>query len=250
MVQRLHTEEGVVETDDTVEAHHPKLTFALDREKAALHGITDREVAHQLHAALSGEAVLALHAPHEENPLTAELRLPRRLRSSRPDLEQLALKTVSGVVRLREIGAFVTGFEEHGIYHKNLRRVSYAFAQVAGRAPAEVILDVQADHRQQASAVLQAARSVPTSRRTYLCNGAGIHWTTPPRTKLVWNGEGEWKITLDAFRDLGLAFLGACLGIYILLVHETKSYLMPLVLMLSIPFTILGIMPATQLIDR
>jgi multidrug efflux pump subunit AcrB len=65
-----------------------------------------------------------------------------------------------------------------------------------------------------------------------------------------WTGEGEWKITLDVFRDLGIAFALACMGIYILLVYETKSYLMPLILMISIPLTVIGIMPGFWLLNR
>jgi multidrug efflux pump subunit AcrB len=74
-------------------------------------------------------------------------------------------------------------------------------------------------------------------------------WQVPAGIDLAWNGEGEWKITLDAFRDLGLAFAAACLGIYVLLVHETKSYGIPLVLMLSIPFTVIGILPGFYLLN-
>jgi multidrug efflux pump subunit AcrB len=65
----------------------------------------------------------------------------------------------------------------------------------------------------------------------------------------VWTGEGEWKITVDVFRDLGIAFAAACLGIYILLVYETGSYFMPLILMISIPLTIIGIMPGFWLLN-
>ena len=72
----------------------------------------------------------------------------------------------------------------------------------------------------------------------------------PPGTDVVWNGEGEWKITLDVFRDLGIAFAAACLGIYILLVYQTGSYFMPLILMISIPLTMIGIMPGFWLLNQ
>ena len=74
-------------------------------------------------------------------------------------------------------------------------------------------------------------------------------WSMPEGFDIDWAGEGEWKITLDVFRDLGLAFAAACLGIYVLLVHETNSYLMPLILMISIPLTIIGIMPGFWLLN-
>ncbi|RMF93234.1 MAG: efflux RND transporter permease subunit, partial [Candidatus Schekmanbacteria bacterium] len=65
----------------------------------------------------------------------------------------------------------------------------------------------------------------------------------PKNIKVVWNGEGEWKITLDVFRDLGIGFAGALAGIYLLLVIETSSFIMPLIIMISIPFTLIGILP-------
>ena len=72
---------------------------------------------------------------------------------------------------------------------------------------------------------------------------------TPGGAEVVWTGEGEWKITLDVFRDLGLAFGGALLMIYILMVYQTGSYLIPLVQMISIPLTIIGIMPGFWLLN-
>jgi len=71
----------------------------------------------------------------------------------------------------------------------------------------------------------------------------------PPGIRAEWRGEGEWKITVDVFRDLGLAFSAALLGIYILLVYETGSYLLPVVIMLSIPLTMIGIMPGFWLLN-
>jgi multidrug efflux pump subunit AcrB len=71
----------------------------------------------------------------------------------------------------------------------------------------------------------------------------------PAGAEVVWTGEGEWKITLDMFRDLGLAFGGALLLIYILMVHQTGSYLIPLVQMISIPLTVIGIMPGFWLLN-
>ena len=65
----------------------------------------------------------------------------------------------------------------------------------------------------------------------------------------TWRGEGEWKITLDVFRDLGIAFAAALVGIYVLLVYETGSYLLPVVIMMSIPLTLIGIMPGFWLLN-
>ena len=133
------------------------------------------------------------------------------------------MKSPSGeLIRLGELGHFEELPAEQTIYHKNLRRVAYVTGETAGRTPAEAILGMQA-----------AAEEEPV----------------PGGSEVVWTGEGEWKITLDVFRDLGLAFGGALLLIYILMVYQTGSYLMPLVQMISIPLTIIGIMPGFWLLN-
>jgi multidrug efflux pump subunit AcrB len=86
--------------------------------------------------------------------------------------------------------------------------------------------------------------TAPTNRQSLIANRS-----IPPGFALVWSGEGEWKITVDVFRDLGIAFAAACLGIYILLVYETSSYSIPVVLMISIPLTVIGIMPGFWLLN-
>jgi multidrug efflux pump subunit AcrB len=148
---------------------------------------------------------------------------------------------------LAEIGKFEVVPREGTIHRKNLERVAYVMAEAAGRPPAEIVLDIQAD--QHAAGGVVAATPRPLEGRTLIHNGGGLPWSVPDGYEVDWRGEGEWKITLDAFRDLGLAFFAACLGIYILLVHETKSYTMPLVLMMAIPFTILGILPGFWILN-
>ncbi|MGA0868785.1 MAG: efflux RND transporter permease subunit, partial [Planctomycetota bacterium] len=248
---RLAAEAGVVDVDSTVEDAWPRLRFELDRTKASLHGVTEAEVARTLGAAIGGLDAATFHDPRERSPLVAELRLPRPMRGDRTALERLAVASAIGerTVPLGEIGTFVEDEGDQSIWHKDLERVAYVFADVAGRAPAEVILDVQADQLEDGADVPAPTRIVPVEERTFFASGAGIPWAMPRGIELSWTGEGEWKITLDAFRDLGLAFLAACFGIYILLVHETKSYFLPLVLMLSIPFTIIGIIPGFWLLN-
>ena len=87
------------------------------------------------------------------------------------------------------------------------------------------------------------------SKRTFLSSGSGIKWSIPGKFKVDFAGEGEWKITLDVFRDLGLAFAAALIGIYILLVAQTASFTIPAVIMTAIPLTILGVMPGFWLLN-
>ncbi|MCX7718852.1 MAG: efflux RND transporter permease subunit [Candidatus Sumerlaeaceae bacterium] len=220
---RLAREEAVVDVDSTIEADQPRLTFVLDREKAALSGISTAEVADTLATFVHGAMPAAFMTDSEVNPLMIKLRLPRDQRSSLQTLQGLYVKGEKGnLVQLGEIGEFRSGVEDQAIYHKNLRPVAYVFADTAGRPPAEVVLAMQS-----------ALRREPTA----------------PGTRVAWAGEGEWKVTVDVFRDLGLAFLGALIGIYILLVYDTRSYLLPLVIMVSIPLTVIGIMPGFWLLN-
>jgi len=119
-----------------------------------------------------------------------------------------------------------------------------------GRAPAEAIIDIGADFVPDARDLVEPVEEpLPLAGRSYLSNGGGDPWSLPEGTEAVWTGEGEWQITLDVFRDLGIAFAAAVLGIYLLLIHQTGSYAMPLILMISIPLTMIGIMPGFWLLN-
>jgi len=263
---RLEQEAGVVDVDDTVEADQTKLVFVTDKEKAALNGVTTEQVAQTMREALSGIGAGTLHNPDEVNPLIIEVRLPRESRSGTEELKRLYVKGTTGVlVPLAEMGYFEECIEDKTIYHKNLERVVYVFGEMAGRAPAEAILDIEADRQSgevgqdrpvgpvgrvgPVGPVGQVGAIRPVEERSYLRMGAGVPWQLGEQFRVVWSGEGEWKITVDVFRDLGIAFAAACLGIYILLVYQTASYFMPLILMISIPLTMIGIMPGFWLLN-
>lgn len=267
VAERLSREPLVVDIDTTVEVDQPKLVFDIDKEKAALSGVSTEDVASTIELALAGLPASRMQIETEVNPLSIVLRLPKSLRSSVEDLGSLYVKGRQGIaqtrehgglraapiplVQISELGTFHETVEDQTIYHKNLQRVAYVFAELAGRAPAEAIIDCQFDHRPGvAPSELPANELRPMEVRSYLANGGGDYWTTPAGTNIVWNGEGEWQITLDVLRDLGLAFAAACLGIYILLVYQTGSYFMPLILMISIPLTMIGILPGFWLLNQ
>jgi multidrug efflux pump subunit AcrB len=214
---RMAEEYRVVDVDDTVEAPQQRLTFVPDRQKAALAGISEADIARTLSLAVSGEIAGRLQVPSERQPLLINLRLPRASRSSAEDLGQLHLRGSGGdLLRLSELGHFVTDTLEPTIYHKNLQRVVYVFGEVAGRSPVNAILGLSGHFDDQ---------------------------PLPAGTRVVWGGEGEWNITIDVFRDLGIAFGAAMVMIYILLLVETRSYVMPLIIMAAIPLTLIGVMP-------
>ncbi len=214
---------GVVDVDDFAEADHEKLQYRLDRDKAALTGVTVAEAAQTLQIAMGGGPAGRVHIAEERLPLELEVRLPRPVRSSMPDLLALQVKSASGaLVPLGEIGALHDEPGERTIYHKNLRRVAFVIAEMAGRSPVEAVFDLN-----------EWLRNNPLR----------------PGFNVDFAGEGEWKITVDVFRDLGLAFAAALLMIYVLLVAQTQSLTIPVVIMIAIPLTIIGIMPGFWLLN-
>jgi len=221
--ERMAREEDVVDVDDSVEAPQKRFTFILDKEKASLNGINTADVSQTLRLALKGETAGTVHIPEERNPLRIILRLPRAERSSLDRLKRLYVKGAAGnLVQLSELGHFLEDDIDKTIYHKNLARVSYVFGEMAGRSPVDAIFDLQ----------------------SYFSKNP-----LPKGFRIAWAGEGEWKITVRVFRDLGIAFGAALIGIYILLVVQTKSFFMPIIIMLAIPLTMIGIMPGFWLLN-
>ncbi|NJB68320.1 multidrug efflux pump subunit AcrB [Desulfobaculum xiamenense] len=221
----MRDEPGVSDVDTTGETPRTQLNFRLDREKAALHGVSAQDVACALHMAVSGDAPATVHLPSERQPLPVVLRLPQNRRASAAGLLQLpvaAAEAPNGVVELAELGHFVTEPEDQPIHHKNLRRVAYVYGEMAGRSPVDAVIDLQ-----------RTLRGSPL----------------PPGLSAEWAGEGEWEITLSVFRDLGLAFAAALGGIFVLLVAQTRSFALPGLIMSAIPLTIIGIMPGFWLLN-
>lgn len=216
-------EPGLVDIDDSSEEPRPRLDFVVDKEKAALHGVDASAIVQTLRLALTGETSTTVHQPFERQELPVRLILPRAKRSSLVALGQIPVRTAAGkVAPLAELGRFHNIPAEQPIYHKDLKRVVFVYAEVSGRPPGEAVIDLQSKLKARPLA---------------------------PGVKVNWGGEGEWHITLRVFRDLGLAFGAAMVGIYILLVLQSGSFFLPLLLMAAIPLTLLGIMPGFWLLN-
>ena len=267
--KRLSKEPGVSDVDTSVEDNSTKWVFTTDQGKAALSGVAADDIAKTVRLALSGLDISRLHIPNEVNPLPIRLQLNRTTRSGIENLNALTVKGRPGIakiredggvrdapiptVRLGELGQFEQRPVEKSIYHKNLHRVAFVYAEAVGRSPAEIVSDVTTDLQSSLELATSDNSNEENPRsladRSYLFNGGGIPWTLPEGVNLEWFGEGELKITKDVFRDLGIAFAVALIGIYLLLVYQTSSYVMPLILMISIPLTVIGIMPGFWLLN-
>ncbi len=222
-IQTLMEKEAFV-TDVKImtEQNSQRVDIVVDREKAALHGIDTQTILNALKSAIAGITPASLHLKHERNPLLIKVILPRDKRSDMTSIFHIPIRSPihsggSGkMIPLGELVHVENTQNTKPIYHKNLNPVVYVVAEMAGRAPGEAVLDM-----------MSSLKKTPI--------GTGI--------QVNWAGEGEWKITLRVFRDMGLAFAAALLGIYLILVINTGSYFMPMLIMMAIPLTILGIMP-------
>ena len=219
----MKEEPMVVDIDDMAETEHEKYRFIIDKEKAALHGISAGVVTGTLRGVLEGNKAATLHLPDERQPLEIRITVPRKEKSSITALKSIPLKSADGrMIPLAELAEVKKIKNLQPIYHKNLDRVVYTLAEAAGRAPGTAVIDM-----------MGRLNSNPV----------------PQGTRVEWAGEGEWKITLRVFRDMGIGFAAAMVGIYILLVIQSGSFFMPVLIMMAIPLTLLGIMPGFMLLN-
>ncbi len=253
LADRIRQEDFVSEVDTSVPDEHKVWRFVIDREKAALSGISANDIHESIQAASGGWTIDFLQQENEINPLPIEIRLPERLRDNPDHLLSLYVRGQRGfaqqssasgltaapapLVPLAELGEFVELPANRPILHKNLRPVVYVYAEPVGRVPADVVADVMVDQNSESN------EKVPHWQRHYFNNGSGLGWQVPSDIDVVWSGEGEWKITLDVFRDLGIAYGVALLGVYIVMVLQTRLKAVAGIMMLSIPLTVIGIMP-------
>jgi multidrug efflux pump subunit AcrB len=225
---------GVVDVDWYVEDPQPKLTFTVDQEKAALHGITSEQVARALTIAESGASAGLLHDPQAPEAIPIVVRMGQADRSSPMGLEDIRLKGADGaLVSLRELTHVTPSFLEPSIYRKNMRRVIYVTGDVSGAEESPVY------------AIFRMNEALDHLRLPAGYTLARYNATQPDSTdhySMKW--DGEWHITLEVFRDLGLAFAAVLVLIYVLVVGWFRSYIVPLVIMAPIPLTLVGILPA------
>ena len=241
---------GVVDIDAYIEADQERARFVVDTEKAALHGISAQTISQTLAIAVDGLSVDLVHIPNEKEDVNLVLEVPRALRSVPEDLLGLRVRsgdanalpepqpgTAPPLVPLRELVRIERSVDEKTIYHKNLMPVSYVIADVAGvvESPVYAIFDLN-------------KKLAELKREDFSGTHGGIEIFnlyqpfSDLEPSLKW--DGEWHITLEVFRDLGLAFAAVLVLIYVLMVGWFGSFVTPLIVMAAIPFSLVGILPA------
>ena len=282
------TTPGVVDVDWYVEEDQPKTRFVIDKEKAALHGISAETISQTLAIAVGGASVDLLHVPREKEDVNIVLQLPLASRSSPEEL--LALRVRSGdanalpepvaatpsslssgssatgasqppLVPLRELVTIERTTTDKSIYHKNLMPVTYVIGDVAGvvESPVYAIKKMNEAIAKLDAREFASAGEAPHPSPLPVGRGEGgrrpgegfsapikIYNAVQPFTDqapaIKW--DGEWHITIEVFRDLGTAFAACLVLIYVLMVGWFRSFMTPMIVMMAIPFSLVGIMPA------
>jgi len=251
VIDIFHNTPGVVDTDWYIEADQPKDEFVIDKEKAALHGISAETISQTLKIAVGGDSVDLLHVPREKEDVNIVLQLPLASRSNPEEL--LALRVRSGdanalpepttvgsaapLVPLRELVTVKQTITDKSIYHKNLMPVTYVIGDVAGVVESPVYAILKMD---EALEKLDTKQFGGDGSPLKIYNAVLPFSDQQPSMK--W--DGEWHITIEVFRDLGMAFAAVLVLIYVLMVGWFKSFLTPMIVMVVIPFSLIGVLPA------
>ncbi|MCF7708436.1 MAG: efflux RND transporter permease subunit [Verrucomicrobia bacterium] len=255
MINVFKNTDGVVDTDWYLEADQPKVRFVVDKEKAALNGISTETISKTLRIAVDGLSVDLVHMPSEKEDVNLLLSIPQSARTTPEDLLGIRVssgdanalpepvdRTSSALVPLRELVKLEETITDKSIYHKNLKPVRYVIGDVAGsiESPVYAILAMNKKIHQ-----LNATNYGGSKTNIEIFNANLPFSDQEPSIK--W--DGEWDITLRVFKDLGLAFAAVLILIYVLMVGWFRSFITPLIVMAAIPFSLVGIMPAHGLMD-
>jgi multidrug efflux pump subunit AcrB len=229
----------IIDTDDGVETPARKLIVQVNQEKAALLGISQQTVVTTLNSVLKGEDVSYLHDAHVKYPIPIRLELSS---ADKADLEQLKAMRVRNqqglLVPLSEFVTFIESHREQSIYHKDLLQLVYVTGDMAGDldSPLYGMFDIYV-------ALQDLVVEGQYKLHQYLISQP----ENPYRYSIKW--DGEWQVTYETFRDMGIAYAVGMILIYLLVVAQFRSYLVPIIIMAPIPLTIIGVLPGHFLME-
>jgi multidrug efflux pump subunit AcrB len=230
----FETTPGVVDVDWYGEEDQEEYELVVDHDKAARQGVSPQQVSENLRMALSGMGIGLLHQEREKEDIPIVLRLPVERRSSIQDLTGLRIRSASGsMLPLSELVTVRKGIADKSIFHKNLMPVVYVTGDVAGSEESPVYAIFKMN---EAIDKLKIPEGYQVERFT------ATQPFSDAKYSMKW--DGEWHITYEVFRDMGLAFAAVLVLIYILVVGWFQSFSTPLVIMAAIPFSLVGILPA------
>lgn len=231
----------VVDVDDSVEVPQAQLILHVDRDKAALLGVSQKTIADAVSAAVGGEDVSYLHGANVKYPVPIRIELPTADKANLDFLLNLKVHGAKGaMVPLSELLTIIHGQREQVIYHKDLLPVVFVTGDVAGKLDSP-LYGMFSIYRQLNKTPIASENGETLSQ--YLLKQPD----DPYRYSVKW--DGEWQITYETFRDMGIAYGVGLVLIYLLVVAQFRSYLVPLIIMAPIPLTIIGVMPGHALLN-
>ena len=229
----------VVDVDDSIVAISPKWIIKVDQRKAALWGVSQSDIVSAIHTALTGEDVSYLHKSGLKYPLAIRLELPVASKSRLSDIQQIRVQGDHGqLYALSDLVQVSKGTREQAIYHKDLLPVVYVTGDMGGDidSPLYGMFDIAEQLSEQTTA------SGYPLEQYYIQQPEN-----PYRDGIKW--DGEWQVTYETFRDMGIAYGIGLLMIYFLVVAQFRSYFVPIIIMAPIPLTIIGVMPGHAFMD-
>ncbi len=229
--------EGVVDVDDSIEADQPRWIVQVDQHKAALWGVAPQAITQAIHTAMHGEDVSYLHPGEVKYPVSVRLEYPLAQQSRLSDVMQLQVRSNNGrLVHLSDLVIVQQSLNEQPIIHKDLLPVVFVTGDVAGKIDSPLYGMFTINSK---LAELETPQGLPLQRNF-------IHQPDNPYTySIKW--DGEWQVTYETFRDMGIAYAVGLLLIYFLVVAQFRSYVVPLIIMGPIPLTVIGILPGHAL---
>ena len=228
----------VVDVDDSTVSDAPRRILVVDRRKAAQLGIAQQEVISTVRAGLAGENVTYLH-DQTKYPTATRLSLPVASTANLGDVLRLTVRSAQGrTVPLRELVTIQETVVEQPIYHKDLLPVIFVTADAGGKldSPLYSMFGMRADIQRIATPGNSAVSEYFITQPADPYRAFAVKW------------DGEWQITYETFRDMGLAYAVGLVLIYLLVVAQFGSYLTPLIIMAPIPLTLIGVMPGHALL--
>ncbi|MBF0128698.1 MAG: efflux RND transporter permease subunit, partial [Alphaproteobacteria bacterium] len=230
---------GMVDVDNMMQDAYEIWRFEIDREKAVRNGVSVEDINRQLEMALGGQKLGDIKVGRVLEPRYIVLQVPMALRSQFTRLGEIPVPSSSGqIIPLAELGRFVRASQDPIVYHKDLRAIEFVLGDVAGRlgAPIYGMLNIEDELK---------GYTAPDGVKVE------THYIGPPAdsssTAIEWTG--EWTVTYETFRDMGIAFGAAMVLIYMLVVWEFGNFTLPAIIMAPIPLTLIGIIPGHWLFD-
>lgn len=231
--------QDVVDVDDTIEAPQTQWLLVVDRARAARLGVDQTSVAQAISTALKGENASYLHSETAKVAIPVRLELPSGEKDSLNSLRDLKVRTRDGsLVAISEVTQVVKSQRDQSIHHKDLLPVVYVLGDVAGATDSPLY---------GLGKIYGALQNTPIDGQP-LEQFLNSQPANPHNWSLKW--DGELQVTLDTFRDMGIAYSVGLVMIYLLVVGMFRSYSVPLIIMAPIPLTIIGIMPGHALLGQ